>query len=264
MRQIHLFLPVFTALLVVSVAFCGCIHDSGQEPPGDSGINGAYIYEVMLMTGAPVTNLTLMVPLPYLDGVSTVADAIERGDGMSAPSGWNIMIIDGDDAIFLKIDAPEAGKCGAVISSGENAYGCMQVIPAREVTPDTACIFRIVVPARISVPGGSPAINNPLLYPKTGMEMQKGDDGGSMRPVSTSVYPAISYRSRVYARYNTSESTRLYGYIIINGVIPERIGLSGYSEPGSYNTVYTDEIMLDMTGSQAGWHPVNGTVTYFV
>jgi hypothetical protein len=262
MRPFRIYLSVSFAILVVFMTFSGCIHETGQINSADSGSSGLYIYEVMLVTDAPVTNFSLMVPLPYLDGVSTVADAIERGDGMSMPAGWNIMIIDGDDATFLKIDAPEAGKCDAVVSSGKNAYGCMQVIPAGEVTPDAACIFRIVVPARISVPGGTPAINNPLLYPKTGMEVLKGDDGSSLRPVSTLLFPAVSYRSLVYAGYNTSESTRLYGYIIISGVIPEQIGLSGYSDPGCYKTVYTDEITLDLTGSQQGWHPVNGTVIY--
>ena len=256
MKQVRVYLSVSFALLVAAVAFSGCIHGPGQINSRDGGTNGLYIYEVMLMTDAPVTNFSLMVPLPCLDGVSTVADAIGRGDGMSAPAGWSIMIIDGDDGIFLKIDAPEAVKCDNVISSGENAYGCMQVIPAREVPPDTACIFRIVVPARISLPGGSPALNNPLLYPKTGIEMQKGDADGIMRPASTLLFPAVSYQSRVYARYDASESTRLHGYIIINGVIPERTGLSGYSEPGCYKAVYTDEIMLDLTGSQEGWHPV--------
>jgi len=260
----RVFLPALVAVLVVSAVFSGCIHGTGHAPAGNRGVDGLYIYEVMLMTDAPVTNVSLMVPLPYLEGVSTVADAIERGDGMSAPAGWNIMIIDGDDAIFLKIDAPEAVKCDTIISSGENPYGCMRVIPARDVPPDTACIFRIVVPARISVPGGFPAINNPLLYPKTEIEMQKGDVDGSMRPASTLLFPAVSYQSLVYARYDTTESTRLHGYILINGVIPERTGLSVYSEPGCYKAVYTDEIMLDLTGPQAGWHPVNGTVVYRV
>ncbi len=264
MRPVRVYLSVSFALLVAAVAFSGCIHGPGQINSGDGGTSGLYIYEVKLITDAPVTNFSLMVPLPYLDGVSTVADAVERGEGMCVPPGWSIMIIDGDDAIFLKIDAPEAGKCGATICSGENADGFIQVSPGREVLPDTACTFRIVVPARISLPGGSPAINNPLLYPKTGIEMQKGDDNGSGRPVPASRRPAISYSSLVYARYDASESTPLNGYIIITGVIPEGIILSGDTAPGNYKRVYTDEITVDLTGSQAGWHPANGTVTYFV
>jgi hypothetical protein len=254
MRQIHIFMPVLTALIVVSVVFCGCIHESGQEPPGDRVINGLYIYEVMVMPGAPVTNLTLMVPLPSLDGVSTVADAVEHGEGMDVPPGWSIMIIDGDDAVFLKIDAAEAEMCGSAVSSGEAPDEYAPFSSGREITTDPACRFGVAVPAHISVPGSSPVVNNPLLYPKTGIEMQNGDDGVSVRPVPAPLLSAVSYRSLVYARYDTSENTRLCGYVIVTGVILKGTSLSGDTSPGSYKTVYTDEIMLDLTGSQAGWH----------
>lgn len=209
------------ALIIILVA-AGLVYYEATRIREES-TSHTYTYEVTIDPDESLENVTIMVPVASVDGSSPVADAIEAGNLTGVPDPWDLVLLTTDDAIYLRVFAPEMNS--------------------------TRLQLTVTVDAKNEINTRSPSGAEPLLEPKANLTRQSCD---FPHPEDM---PVVCYRfdTPVYARYTGAGDA-----LLTIGVETE--GRNTWWLGGWTGNSYSDRISLTVAGEQDGWIPAAGSL----
>ncbi len=97
----HPILKLIVVLVVISLASLLWL---GYAIRNESESHG-YHYQVSLSTESRLENVTLILPVPFIDNSSPLGEALVRGEGYGIPPGWRLALEYMNSTPMLKIEA---------------------------------------------------------------------------------------------------------------------------------------------------------------
>lgn len=238
---------LFGIVLSMVIVIIGALLIFGGYYFYSTSYSSSYTYQASIECDAPLSNVTLILPLPSLKGNSTVADEIAKGNITGVPEGWELALLTSDDGIMLKIVAARIDASGippTPLPTSENKEN-QEAAESAALPGPIRMIISVVSPEVIQTmdPIGnesllSPAYNRtaaacPFPYPET---------------AAPSCY---AYESRVYADYTSEQIARL-------SIVIEYEGANTWWSGGWTGNMFRDRIALDTADDQKGWIGASG------
>jgi len=205
-----------------------------------------YTYEIGLSYDTTIENVTLLVPVPELNGTPVLADSLANGTGFGVPADWNLSIEDVNGTPMLAIRA-------ARMVPGYHAYP-IPVEPGANplpATPQTATEYSTGTPALMPVnlavmlPGNrtidtrDPLGHEPVFFPD-------GQFTPADRTAAAYRGDAFLHQVPVYVRYTSDRPAEI-------GI---RVGIEGVNSMwrgGWLSNVYTDRVVIELQNGAQGW-----------
>ncbi|MDD5142096.1 hypothetical protein [Methanoregula sp.] len=228
-RIIKLTLGLFVVLLVSFVAVTAYNGYVGQAYR--STLSSTYSYSCTLSTDAPLTNVTLFLPVPAdPTGNSPVIERMSARQIPGIPDTWKTELYETGKGTFVKVTAPEI------------------IPPAGTTTNDPYTItLSAEIPSRRVIDTRDPVTESPLFRPVQDLKPAACRDGAA----SAAGGQCSTYLTNLYAKYEADP----------NAEVTYRSELKGKNswtvfEPKTNE--YHSSVYLLMFGEQAGWTPVAG------
>ncbi|MCG7850034.1 MAG: hypothetical protein MIO93_12780 [ANME-2 cluster archaeon] len=230
MRKIILF---GTGAIVVLVVLAGLWMYHTHELKKET-YSSTYSYDISMQIDSVLTNVTLFLPLPALDGESKIGDSIKMGWGTSAskPDDWECSIVDTEHGEMLKVSAdriaPVFRSLPVPIEPGEEPRETGKVSETYSETTPVLWPFGIsvILPSDYGINTIDPLENEPMLYP----------------------------RHYIYADYKTAPDTKVSLYIRLEG--RNEWWVYGWS-----GDQYGDSLFMTLYGEKHGWYQLSGPYT---
>ena len=185
-----------------------------------------YRYEITIDSDSALYNVTLLVPLPIIDGRSRIGDEIIAGHA-SKPDGWSCSIV-------------------------ETKHGKMLKISAEKIPPGVRKRISAVVDVGRDINTKNPIGSEPLLSPKYNLTLSTYD---LPYPEGQSPPTCYEYESRIYADFESPTDAEVSIYI-------EAEGENSWWVYGWSGNSYRDRVGITFTGEQPGWHIASGKLVY--
>jgi hypothetical protein len=213
-----------------------------------------YTYEIGLSYNATIENVTLLVPVPELDGTPVLAGALVNGTGYGVPADWNLSIADVNGTHMLAIRA-------ARMVPGYHAYP-IPVEPGASLlsaTPQTATEYSagtpVLMPVNLAVmiPGNrtidtrDPLGHEPVFNPE-------GEFIPADRTTTAYQGAAFLHPVPVYIRYTSDRPADIGIHVSIEGV-------NSMWRGGWLSNVYRDRVVIELNNGVQGWVEGEGTLT---
>jgi len=205
-----------------------------------------YLYEIDLSYNTTIENVTLLVPVPELNGTPVLAEALVNGTGYGVPADWNLSIEDVNGTPLLAIRA-------ARMVPGYHAYP-VPVEPGASplpATPHTATEYSnetpVLMPVHLAVmlPGNrtidtrDPLGHEPVFNPE-------GEFIPAERTTAASRGAAFLHHVPVYVRYTSDRPADIGIRVSIEGV-------NSIWRGGWLSNVYTDSVVIELQNGAQGW-----------
>jgi len=213
-----------------------------------------YLYEIDLSYNTTIENVTLLVPVPELNGTWVLAEALVNGTGYGVPVDWDLSIADVNGTPLLAIRA-------ARMVPGYHAYP-VPVEPGAgplPATPQTATEYSnetpVLMPVHLAVmlPGNrtidtrDPLGKEPVFFPDGKFIPADMTDAASQGD-------AYLHRVPVYVRYTSDRPADIRVRVSIEGV-------NSIWRGGWLSNVYTDRIIVELQNGTQGWVEGEGILT---
>jgi hypothetical protein len=238
MNPIKIILVGLSAVIILVAVFAA----SGYT----GSLSHSYSWEATFDVAIPVTNATVILPLPAHDGISPVADAIADGELAGVPPGWDLAVIEDGEVRMLRISA-EAITPGPLHTPQPLLEGDEDFSGPHDMgNAQTSLLFlSISVPSDSAINTQHPAGTEPLLLPKR-----------NATPVACDVpHPAsmplvcTQYDTRIYSRYDAALPDGLTVSLSAEG--RNEWWIFGWS-----GNAYRDTITVTLAGD--GWQAAPG------
>lgn len=216
-------------IVVVTAAVALAIGLATFSSPAPAVDHSAYGYSVSVGTNATLTNVTLVVPLPAVEGRSPVADSVRAGNA-SVPDGWRYTVVEREDGHALRIEADE-------------------VVAERQ--PDGRLDGAYLVGTTVRTPAvidtAEPFGSEPTVAPPDALRERPCPNQASSGPDSGRT--CFAYDIGVYAAYDAPADALVDIRLIHNGV--------NVYEGGDHE-MYYERVYTVFHGPQDGWTTVPG------
>ncbi|NYT17737.1 MAG: hypothetical protein GKC06_07010 [Methanomicrobiales archaeon] len=213
-----------------------------------------YSYEIEISYNTTLENVTLLVPVPELDGTPAFADILVNGTGYGVPEDWNLSIEDVNGTPMLAIQAarmvPVFHAYPVPVEPGASP------LPA---TPQTATEYSagtpvlmpihlaVMIPANQTIDTRNPLGHEPVL--DTNGQFIPAD-----RTTAASRGDAFLHQVPVYIRYTSDRPADIWIRVSIEGV-------NSIWRGGWLSNVYTDRVFFKLNNGVQGWVAGEGTLT---
>lgn len=255
MNRRRALVAVVAAVLVVVAGVAGGLFLYSQHLYRDS-YGSEYTYEVRISPSAPITNVTILVPLPTRDGTSPV-DAVAVRHPFT-PDGWAYDVVEREGRPMLRVRADEVPTDPTYhysVIRDDRLVG-WETIPAGEYDSENSSHVRVQhddvevdvsVDSERTVDTRSPIGSEPLLGPhqnrsETPCFVPQGEEEA-----------CYTYEGRVFASYDAEPDTAVY-------VSTELRGANSWWVFGWNFNEYTDRQSVELVGLQDGWVVTDGSL----
>lgn len=241
------------AVLVVVAAVAGGLFLYSQHLYRDS-YGSDYTYEVRVSPSAPITNVTVLVPLPSHDGGSPVDAAAVRHP--FTPDGWTYDVVDSAYGPMLRIRADEVPTDPTYHRSvvEDDRLVRWERLPPEAYDPDNDSHLRVThedveidatVESRRTIDTRSPIGSEPLLHPH---ENRTETACFTARAGEETCY---TYDGRAFLSYDAAPDTVVYVSVELGGTN------SWWVFGWSFNE-YRDRQSVEVVGPRDGWVVTDG------
>jgi len=228
-------LGVLLAFIVSLVFSGGCF---SEEP---TFINTRYTYGLEIKTGAPLENVTLLVPIPMRGDRAVIGPEPISAEYYTErlPDHYTCSIVPVDGGYYLQLTAPFMSPAEPVLANYYNyTYLGQKFRP--EIVPQMANTLY-------------PSGNASLFSPKQNLTLTSGSPEVVQTSGNNPGY-SCSYTIPVYAQYENGAWIEIFSYVRGNNEWDE-----GFNEnQGNY---YYDSYHLTITGEPQGWTTAGGVLT---
>jgi hypothetical protein len=205
-----------------------------------------YFYTIEISYNTTINNVTLLLPVPELDGTPYFTESILNGTAYGLSPAWNVSIIPVNGTLMLAIRAarmvPEYHGYPVAIEPGVSILPTTRV-PGHEYSEDTSVLMPVTVavmePSSSPINTGDPVGHEPLLSP-----------AGTFTPESceTSANKGVllSHSVPVYISYSSDRPVSITLRVSVQGT--NAIWRGGWE-----SNTYSDSVALDITGGMQGW-----------
>jgi len=240
-------IPVVIGIVIIVGLIAGIVFFLlGQsEMSGDSSVNSAYDFRIVINTDSKLEDLTFYTPLPLFNNESKLGEqAIIQT--MESSEGWNLSMIETEHGTMLKFTAnelvPESNQVVELDPSDDSPTGEVHSFTRGTIEVSVSMASDNIIDTRNATE------NEPLLYPKYNITVSDFEEPypSSMTPPKTQ-----KYESFIYANYSASSDANVEICVTLNGMNEWWVG--GWT----YNS-YRDSICTTVTGEKHGWIPVTG------
>ena len=213
-----------------------------------------YTYEIGLSYNTTIENVTLLVPVPELNGTPVIAVSLVNGTGYGVPADWNLSIEDVNGTPMLAIRAarmvPEYHAYPLPVEPGASPLPVTPQ-PGNEYSAETPVLapinLAVMIPGNRTIDTREPLGKEPVLYPD-----------GQFIPAdrTTAAYQGDAYLHRVpvYVRYISDRPADIGIRVSIEGV-------NSIWRGGWLSNVYTDRVVIELNNGAQGWVEGEGTLT---
>jgi hypothetical protein len=215
----------------------------------DRTLSSTYTFEITLEVDAPITNVTLFIPLPEHYGMqSPVVRRLGSGDISGMPDGWVTGIYGTEKATMLKIsvDRITPGERFLPLPTADSAVP----EPVPEATPVILSTWiSLQADADGLIDTRNPVGNASVIMPKYNLTavLCSFPHENENPPV------CYSYETVVYADYRAPDDTRLTLSVRLEG-------MNEWFVFGWSGNLFVDGFTFAHTGESHGWQAVNGTL----
>lgn len=210
-------------------------------------------YSIELSVNTTIENVTLLVPVPELDGTPVLAGALVNGTGFGVPEDWALSIVMVEGRPMLSIHAarivPTYHGYPIPVEIGKTPEQT-PVPPATAYSPETPVLIPIWCVVTESVPQAidtaDPLGHEPVFFP-----------GGEFIPVNGTLSryqgKAFHHNVPVFIQYSSDHPATVSLQARIEGV--NAIWRGGWV----YNQ-YSDSVLIGPENSTKGWVDGEGTL----
>lgn len=197
-----------------------------------STLSGNYTYQFTITTDAPISNVTLFVPVPVdTAGNSPIAAAFSSRTVTGIPAGWDAVLFDTGKTTLVKITAAAIIPPQGTTAARPHAT----VFTAGSSSPD-------------AIDTRDPVNNSALFRPVSDIREK------ACPPGQGAAARCFTFTTSVYASYETAPNTTVTLMSAITGKNSWKV-----FEPAS--SEYHAETGLSLTGGQHGWNDMPGELT---
>jgi len=240
------------AILAVTVSWSGMAMR-------ESSTQHRYGYTITIYTRSTIHNVTMILPVPSVNGTSEIGEALVRGEGYGVPSGWNLSLVEYREIPMLMIETP-------VLVPEYHAYP-IPIEPGQapnRTPPPTATAYSEDTPILIPLECGlglevnrtidtrNPAAHEPLLYPKTMVKTYNGESQADRAGSSNSDSPGPGeeqdpeFLVPLYITCNSNQPVDIEISVAITGI-------NEWWELGWRGNSYSERIIASIQGNETGW-----------
>ncbi|QLC50024.1 hypothetical protein HWN40_07105 [Methanolobus zinderi] len=250
----------FVLLLIVAAGVLAIWWDSKTHEMYQDSFQSSYNYEISIKTNETLDNLTLYLPLPVLNGSSSIGEEFVTRDFYESSPGWNFSLVDTMYGPMLSVEtetlrpvyrsrpipisdepgseSPEA----AVNESGSYSEKTPILVPVDFYASQTS---DSIIDTRY------PLGNEPVLRPK--FNLTESEDTVTIQPPEGIDPQYYDYEGLIFARYEASS----------NADVEIHISVEGFNEGwelGWTSNDYRDSVDATLTGPQDGWVSAEGNL----
>ncbi|RDZ44221.1 hypothetical protein C5B91_11885 [Haloferax sp. Atlit-10N] len=246
---------VVAALVVVAVA-AGGLWAFGRLSSLDS-YGSQYDYSVRVSADEPISNVTVLVPLPVSDGSSVVGEAVESREYL-LPTGWAYDVVETEYGPMLRLRADELPAdptyYRAVVENDRLVR--WEPIPASEYSRNDSDTLRVEhdaidlsadVRVNQSIDTLAPEGTEPLFEPRENARLVPCD-----WPSNSDDTRCYDYESMLFVQYDGPETTNVSVSVELRGANSWWVGGWNYNE-------YVDHVAAyDLPADRQGWVVADG------
>ncbi len=214
-----------------------------------------YSYEIDLSFTTAIGNVTLLLPVPELNGSPVLVQSLVNGTGYGVPSDWELSIAERNGTPMLEITAirmvPDYRPYPIPIEPGESPLPTT-LQSGTEYSGSTPVLMPIHLVAtasrNVTIDTRDPVGHEPVFAP-----------GGQLTPVDTKG-PSTGYRGTsythpipLYVQYTSDRPATLSFWIRTGGV-------NSIWRGGWLSNTYSDEILVELPTGTQGWIECNATL----
>ena len=230
--------------LIAAIAFF--LYSQGGMS-GDSSVNSAYDFRIVINTDSKLEDLTFYTPLPLFNNESKLGEqAIIQT--MESSEGWNLSMIETEHGTMLKFTAielvPELNQLVELDPSDDSPIGVGRSFTRGTIEVSVSMVSDNIIDTRNATD------NEPVLFPKYNMILSDYDEP---YPSSRTPPKTQSYESFIYADYTASPDANVEICVTLEG-------RNEWWKGGWAYNVYRDRICTTVTGEKHDWIPVTGKV----
>jgi len=220
----------FVLILIVSAGMLSFWWEEKKLEAYNNTFMGSYVYDIQITTDLPLNNITLYVPLPWVNNTSTVSQSIMNITNGQNPA-WEYTLVKTEHGPMLSMRTERIEPKFALRGEGPDTY-------SRPVILATTVFFNDTINTK------NPVGNAEVLMPRY--------NSANLGAI-TSYRNAISYRydSIIYAHYETSPDARV-------SIAVRRDAQNEWWIGGWQSNSYRELIITELSGPQNGWIIVNG------
>ena len=241
------------AILVGAAAIAGGLFVYGDYLYRDS-YGSDYVYEVRISPSAPVTNVTVSVPLPSHDGESPVDAAAVRHP--FTPAGWTYEVVETARGPTLRIrtdEIPTGPTYHYSVVENDRLVG-WETITAEEYDPGNESHLRVThddvevdvtVESDRTIDTRSPIESEPLLGP------HENRTRTACFRAADEEEACYAYDGRAFVSYDAAPGTAVYVAVELHGTNSWWVFGWNFDE-------YSDRQSVEVVGPRDGWVVTEG------
>lgn len=190
----------------------------------------AYGYSVAVATTEPLSNLTLVVPLPVSESGRTPLTTAVRDGTASVPEGWDADVVETDRGPMLRVRA-------ATVTAERQPDGRTY----------STYLVTVSAPAEGRIETGGPFASEPVLPATDGYHERPCPNVATPEPGQT----CYRFTTRAYVAYDAPTDTEVDVRLVT-------AGRNVYRSPARGLVQYYQRVTLSFDGPQEGWVEVEG------
>ncbi|TGC06742.1 hypothetical protein [Methanolobus halotolerans] len=247
----------FALLLIIVAGMLAVWWDNKTDEMYQDSFQSSYNYEVSIRTNETLDNVTLYLPLPVLEGSSSIGEEMVTRDFYNKAPGWNFSIADTQYGPMLSIEAekliPKYRSPPVPLDDEDIEPAEAVVTESDRYSEETPILmpfdFSIIVMTNNTINTKEPVGNEPVLQPK--INLTESDDEDRVQPPENINPQYYDYEGRIYAQYETLPDTNVEIHVSMYGTNEGWV-------LGWTSNDYRDSMGTTLTGSRDGWVPVTG------
>lgn len=251
MNRIRKLAGALVAVLLLGAVLLGGLYVLTESVYEDS-YESNYEYDVRVTTNGTLTNATMLVPAPVLEGEATVDAEIEAGEHYANPDAVSSRIVETEHGPMLEVTVDEfvvEPEYYRFVEEGD--VGWTEEIDAEAYDPDDPDMFvrdreqyelHLRIESDDEIDTREPVGTEPLLEPR--FDAIERTCPGEIRRCET-------YASQVYLEYEAGASTAVSTTVTVRGENTWWVG-------GWNGNWYEDRVTAEAVGPQTGWVTANG------
>lgn len=240
------------AILLVSAAVLAGIAWQWEQHTRQSERHD-YTYETDLSFDTTIEDVTLLLPVPDLNGSPVFADAVVNRIAYGVPPDWNLSIEEENGIPVLAVQAarmvPEYRPTPIPIEPGSSPIPTT-LLQGTEYSSETPVLMpvhlAVMVTVNRTIDTRDPRAGEPIFNPDGQFILGTATTPGFRGPVHIHTVP-------VYVRFTSAQPANLSLRISIQGV-------NSIWRGGWVSNSYSDTVTLDVRNASQGWLEGEGTL----
>ena len=251
-RKIKIIIVVAFILVVISAFAWFSIQ---LDLAGRQSERHDYTYSITLSYDTALENVTMLLPVPELNGTPFLVQSLVNGTGYGVPPDWNLSIVERNGTLMLAVTAarmvPDYHGYPVPIESGESPVPTT-LQSGTEYSSTTPVLVPVYMVATISqnttINTRDPIGHEPVFAPDGQFTPAPGTGAPPMYSGTMNVHPVP-----LYIRYSSDRPATLSFWIRIEG-------MNSIWKGGWQGNTYSDTILLDLRNGTQGWIESEGTL----